>query len=348
MMSKKPKYQPLSTGRPTTPPPPPAHPPSRKVNATGGRFVALPSNQVEDFRPQTEQPQKGRVTVYCTAGAYDKKALRDYLEKKQKRLSGPPPKLYQDVLYVEYVDMQDIHTGEGGDELMKEIFYFDYGVLVMWGMTVKQEQETVRELEPFEISKLDGEDVDIDEFDFVVDKNVQPRMMDDVITINNSQDYRLRLAISYALSQSTKLSVFEEMIDRTIDKHKTVPVMLAKTGAVKMSRTAIAKVIGQLFMQTSAVNLVSNVLDTPDFFWEEPDYLERLYKAIRSYLEITKRCDVLNKRLTVVQEMMNILKDEQHQLHGEKLEWIVIWLIVIEIIIGLVGIISSFVLHFQK
>jgi hypothetical protein len=49
---------------------------------------------------------------------------------------------------------------------------------------------------------------------------------------------------------------------------------------------------------------------------EEPDHLERLYLAIRGYLEISRRCEVLNRRLQVVSEMMGILKDEQNQLHG--------------------------------
>ena len=43
----------------------------------------------------------------------------------------------------------------------------------------------VRELEPFELHKLEGEDVDIDEFDFVVDTEGEPSMVDDVITLNN-------------------------------------------------------------------------------------------------------------------------------------------------------------------
>ena len=65
------------------------------------------------------------------------------------------------------------------------------------------------------------------------------------------------------------------MIEDTIELYKSIPVQLAETGSVKMSRNSIAKAIGTLFVQTSAINLVSNVLDTPDFFWEEPDYLER-------------------------------------------------------------------------
>lgn len=36
------------------------------------------------------------------------------------------------------------------------------------------------------------------------------------------------------------------------------------------------------------VNLVSNVLDTPEIFWSEPA-LEPLYRAIRGYLEISQR-----------------------------------------------------------
>eukprot|EP00124_Ichthyophonus_hoferi_P005110 Ihof_evm2s668 gene=Ihof_evmTU2s668 len=141
-MMKQNKYQIIPSERPPTAPPPPAYPPSRKVNATGGRFVALPSNVATEVGPD-EQPLKGRVTVYCTAGAYDKRALRDYLENKQQRCGGTPPKLYQDVLYVEYEDMYDHQdqVPEEEDELRKEVFYFDYGVLVMWAMTVKQEEE---------------------------------------------------------------------------------------------------------------------------------------------------------------------------------------------------------------
>ncbi|KNC83812.1 hypothetical protein SARC_03941, partial [Sphaeroforma arctica JP610] len=47
------------------------------------------------------------------------------------------------------------------------------------------------------------------------------------------------------------------------------------------------------------------------------------------------------RSLSVVHEMMSILKDEQHQQHGEKLEWIVIWLIGIEIVIGVAGVCAT-------
>ena len=55
-----------------------------------------------------------------------------------------------------------------------------------------------------------------------------------------------------------------------------------------MTRRAINQKIGQLFIMRINVNLVSNVLDTPEIFWSEPA-LEPLYSAIRKYLEITQR-----------------------------------------------------------
>jgi uncharacterized Rmd1/YagE family protein len=47
--------------------------------------------------------------------------------------------------------------------------------------------QIVLELEPFEVGKLEGDDVDIDEFEFVVDDQLEPRMVDDVITLNDRQ-----------------------------------------------------------------------------------------------------------------------------------------------------------------
>jgi hypothetical protein len=36
----------------------------------------------------------------------------------------------------------------------------------------------------------------------------------------------------------------------------------------------VAQRIGQVFLQRSAVNLLSSVLDTPEFFWSAPDHLQ--------------------------------------------------------------------------
>ena len=41
-----------------------------------------------------------------------------------------------------------------------------------------------------------------------------------------------------------------------------------------MNRKDIAQLIGKVFIQKSAVNLLSTVLDTPEFFWSAPDNMQ--------------------------------------------------------------------------
>ena len=53
------------------------------------------------------------------------------------------------------------------------------------------------------------------------------------------------------------------------------------------------------------------------------------------YLEMDDRVDLLNRRFSVLQEMLDMLRDQTNNAHGARLEWIVIWLIVVEVVIGL-------------
>ena len=56
---------------------------------------------------------------------------------------------------------------------------------------------------------------------------------------------------------------------------------------------------GQVFIQRAAVNLLSTVLDTPEFFWSAPDIMQTLYKRICEYMELDDRVEVLNNRFAV-------------------------------------------------
>ena len=47
-----------------------------------------------------------------------------------------------------------------------------------------------------------------------------------------------------------------------------------RTGKVPLKRKEIAQLIGKVFIQKSAVNLLSTVLDTPEFFWSAPDNMQ--------------------------------------------------------------------------
>lgn len=53
----------------------------------------------------------------------------------------------------------------------------------------------------------------------------------------------------------------------------------------------------------------SNVLDVPSFFWDSEPTLHPLYAAVREYLEIKPRIQVLNERCRVFLDLAEILSD---------------------------------------
>ncbi|KAJ3040697.1 hypothetical protein HDV00_010590 [Rhizophlyctis rosea] len=215
-----------------------------------------------------------------------------------------------------------------------ECLFFDYGVVVMWGLSESEEEEILKELAGFEEEKLAEDDVEVENFHFHYNTQYQPRIYNDIITLKNPANYMIKLTISHAIAQSVKLALFEGLIEATIESTKHIPQIMAETGKIQMSRKAINKKIGQLFIMRINVNLVSNVLDIPEIFWSEPA-LEPLYMAIRGYLEISQRVDLLNQRVSVISDLLDMLKEHMTSSHGEQLEWIVIILIAFEIIIGI-------------
>ncbi|KAI1457162.1 DUF155-domain-containing protein [Annulohypoxylon moriforme] len=219
-----------------------------------------------------------------------------------------------------------------------EVFLFDYGVVVIWGMTLGQEQRFLKDIAKFELEKLDPDDVETECFNFYYTNEYQPRIYNDFITLRDKRNYMTKLAISHALAQSVKTSLFEELIASTVDTCKDIPTQIALTGKIALSRSQINMQIGELFILRINIHLNGSVLDTPELFWVEP-HLEPVYQAVRSYLEMDQRVGLLTERLDVIADLLAVLKDQLSHGHGEKLEWIVIVLIAAEILVAAVNIV---------
>ncbi|KAH7354271.1 hypothetical protein B0T11DRAFT_126125 [Plectosphaerella cucumerina] len=219
-----------------------------------------------------------------------------------------------------------------------EVFLFDYGVVVIWGMTIAEEARFLKEITKFELEKLAPDDVETEFFNFYYTREYQARIYNDFITLRDRYNYMTKLAISHALAQSVKTSLFEELIASTVETCKDIPTQIALTGKIALSRSEINMQIGELFILRINIHLNGSVLDTPELFWVEPQ-LEPVYQAVRSYLEMDQRVGLLTERLDVIADLLAVLKGELSHGHGEKLEWIVIVLIAAEILVAAINIV---------
>ncbi|KAH9835276.1 DUF155-domain-containing protein [Rhodofomes roseus] len=217
-----------------------------------------------------------------------------------------------------------------------EIFMFKYGTVVLWGMTEAQEKRFLSSIKRFEVDKLAPHDAEMEDLNYYYAN--YSRIYNDVITLRVGSGYMTKLSLSHALSQSVKISLFEELISTTIEETKDIPEIISETGKIGMPHKDIMRKIGELFLLRTNINSVGSVLDSPEVFWTYPD-LQPLYDAARDYLEIPQRIDLLNTRVEVLQDMLQLLKETVSSRHAERLEQIVIALIVVEIVLGIITII---------
>ena len=84
------------------------------------------------------------------------------------------------------------------------------------------------------------------------------------------------------------------------------------------------------------------MLDTPNFFWDSEPTLHPLYTAVREYLEIKPRIQVLNERCQVFLDLGEILSDSISDKKMTRITWIIIVLIVLSICVTCLEVLLRF------
>ena len=97
--------------------------------------------------------------------------------------------------------------------------------------------------------------------------------------------------------------------------------------STSVSVASVLSIRGLIFITAS------NVLDVPNLIWESEPTLHPLYLAVREYLEIKPRIQVLNERCRVFLDLAEMLSDSISDSKVSKQTWIIIVLIVLSILV---------------
>ena len=307
----------------------------------GGSFAGLPPllAGLESANPPSRTPSASKVlrcSSYCCALGIDLMLLYRALSDAY----GLPCRMHKDGLNA--VLHATEANGRDGDA---HSFFFSYGCVVTWGLSEAQEREMLSLLTTAGCAQEVLDENEVDDFGYThMDPSLsggKPGIAKDVVYLS-TLDTREKLAVSFALAQSVKLGVFERTVEQTIQETRSIPERMAIDGKIrKMGRTSITKRIGQLFVDRASINLHSDILDHPEFFWEDDEWLP-LYLRAAKYLEIDRRAEVLNKRLDIIKELFDMLANELNVSHSNKLEWIIIVLIVLEVLFQVLALVLEY------
>lgn len=260
---------------------------------------------------------------YCIANAIDlskldlfyKSAPADYVSVKSR-----------DVLKVWPSNQED-----------KIVYVFKNGTVVSWNFKRYQMRQFLETIKRFADKPIQyGVH---DEFSYRIGDSVsiQPHDYFDVdCLILDSDSHELKLSFSYGFSQSVKLQYFEMIIDVLIDRYTPLITSLSAKGHMAISRNEIRQIIGEILGAKSEMNLISNFLYHPKYFWQHPT-LEEYYTIMERYLHIQRRVNAINHRLDTLNEIFDMFNGYLENRHAHSLEIIIIVLIALEIIFALLN-----------
>ena len=310
------------------------------------------------------------MTAYCVAEQYDLGHVGEILLSQGYTLDPCGTQLTSQVVHVRLtsnvenifqLDERNCRTSTG------DVFIFPSGTVVAWDVP----EETVSllaskillpaalnpHLDQLETEDLDyledvGRDTSSIRGDTIIlgtrnkelSLNMEPELSDtDVeqaqLRVKTWPDRDVntifaKIAFSSGLARSTKLAVLESLLNDYFESTRTIPTMLAGGSRRPFTRSFVLRKTGQLLSIRAQLNLYSELTDSlPDLFWDSRHELglERSYDQVGRALDIDIRIKTLNERMDYSQEIASVLRAQLSEQHGNRLEWIIIALITIEV-----------------
>ncbi|KAM9842332.1 required for meiotic nuclear division protein 1 homolog isoform 1-T2 [Aulostomus maculatus] len=220
------------------------------------------------------------------------------------------------------------------------MFFFREGSVVFWNVDDKMIKKVLRilehhEIQPYEIALVHWEN---EEINYAFGEGNTKLECGHFIMDDNMDQHEAileKFAFSNALSLSVKLAIWEVSLDNFVDSIQSIPETLKSGKRVKLSSAEVMKKIGELFTLRHCINLRSDLLLTPDFYWDREN-LEKLYDKTCLFLSIKRRVNVLNEKLEHCTQLTDLMRSHLSEKHSLRLEWMIVILITIEVMFELV------------
>ncbi|SCU87976.1 LADA_0E07404g1_1 [Lachancea dasiensis] len=245
----------------------------------------------------------------------------------------------------EIVSFRYLHNGYRSDIMVLG----NCGTIVSWGLGEQAAMESILPLieeariHPLPQDRVESEDLDfieiksvedLEKVQYLTNKSGEGSFIDGDLIFVNAIDPELGLldkaAFSSGMSRSTRLAILEELLKGHIEKTRIFTELLSQGKKLNLTESEVLKSTGSLFLIRGKLNLYSELTETPDLYWSEPR-LEGIYKQISRSLDTQPRISILNTKLDFAAEESRAFLAVLNEKKSTHLEWIIIYLITIEV-----------------
>ncbi|XP_008285690.1 required for meiotic nuclear division protein 1 homolog [Stegastes partitus] len=219
------------------------------------------------------------------------------------------------------------------------MFFFREGSVVFWNVEEKTLKQVLRilerhEIQPYEVALVHWENEEINYSIGEGNTNLERGSFILCDHMDQNEAVLEKFAFSNALCLSVKLAIWEVALDNFVDSIQSIPETLKSGKRVKLSSAEVMRKIGELFTLRHCINLRSDLLLTPDFYWDREN-LEKLYEKTCQFLSINRRVNVVNEKLEHCTQLTDLMRSHLSEKHSLRLEWMIIILITIEVMFEL-------------
>lgn len=223
-------------------------------------------------------------------------------------------------------------------ELGKEqlMFIYSFGAVVFANVDLKNAYKTLRKIHKALVEPL--EDDLMEEYAWTTDGVTTEEVGFDVLKLKEVNPDKLMLA-AYVLAQSVAIDHFDNLAETIVSTFEKLNSELEHKGSLRTSTKKILKSVGMgnAILQSTITRL--SLLDKPDIVWEHAE-LENLYQNMRAMFELDDRFKNIEYKIQYIQNSSEIFLSLLRDRRSQALELIVIFLIALEILLFVPGILK--------
>ncbi|KAF6214727.1 hypothetical protein GE061_009470 [Apolygus lucorum] len=220
----------------------------------------------------------------------------------------------------------------------RHLYYFEDGTVVMWNLPEIEQHAVIDFLKPYEEKRYDTKIVqsELDFMKYTYDPEAKKTKINDGCMTLGSLDKSPEMicsemyTLSNAMAMSVKLGNLECILSKFIEDIEPMMDDLKTGQPIKMSRGGVLKKSGELYALRHTMNLSTDLLDIPDFYWDREN-LEGLYQDAYNYFSIARRTRVMNEKLNHCSSLLELVSTHLSDRHHVRLEWMIIVLIMVEV-----------------
>ncbi|CAF1906139.1 unnamed protein product [Brassica napus] len=169
--------------------------------------------------------------------------------------------------------------------------------------------------------------------------NEEMRGGPDYIVLKKLDTDSIRI-IGSVLGQSIALDYFVSQVDKLVQEFAGINRGMEKTGTFTMHRKKLFQLVGKANSNLADVILRVGLFDRSEIAWREARYAQ-IYEYLREEYEVTQRFGNLDFKLKFVEHNIHFLQEVMQNRKSDLLEWCIIFLLTIENVLSIYGIVRE-------